>query len=188
MAYYATFQEKRKSGGSMLDVRFNSEPPKAATSRPRPSNIRSKASYLYIGFQPVRKLEDSYDLGKELGSGAFSVVKQGVRKSDGLAVAIKCIKRDGLSPIEVENLKREIEIMREFSHPHLVGLIDVFDEELDDIYLVTELVEGGELFDRIVGKEVYGEPEARVVVTLLLSTLDHLHSLGCVHRDIKAEK
>ena len=49
-------------------------------------------------------------------------------------------------------------------------------------------LQGGELFDRISAKTVYGEAEARVVVTLLLSTLDHLHSNHVVHRDLKPEK
>ena len=44
----------------------------------------------------------------------------------------------------MENLQREVEIMREFSHPHVIGLLDVFDEEKDEIHLVTEFVQVGE--------------------------------------------
>ena len=124
---------------------------------------------------------------RSLGSGAFSVVKKAVRKSDGLVVAIKCITRSKLNHHEVENLKREVDIMREFKHPHVIGLIDVFDEERQEIYLVTEFVSGGELFDRIQAKTTYSEAEARVVVHLLLSTLDHLHTMKVVHRDLKPE-
>lgn len=65
-----------------------------------------------------RKMKDEYTLGQTLGSGAFSVVKKAVRKSDGLVVAIKCITRAKLSHSEVKNLEREVRIMREFHHPH----------------------------------------------------------------------
>ena len=67
-------------------------------------------------------------------------MRKGRRKSDGLVVAIKCIQRHKLKHSEVENLKREVEIMREIVHPHVIGLLDVFDEELKEIYLVTEFV------------------------------------------------
>lgn len=60
-------------------------------------------------------------------------------------------------------------------------------EEGNDIYIVTELVEGGELFDRIVSKSHYNEKGARDLVKLMLETIDYVHRSGYVHRDLKPE-
>jgi hypothetical protein len=133
----------------------------------------------------ARRCEDKYTLGETLGEGAFSVVRKATRKSDGAVFAVKCIQRAALSALEVANLRREIDIMRELQHPHVVGLVEVFEQEELTIYLVQEFVAGGELFDRIQAKTTYGEAEAKVVVHLLLSTLAHLHSHHVVHRDLK---
>lgn len=60
-------------------------------------------------------------------------------------------------------------------------------EEGSDFYIVTELVEGGELFDRIVSKSHYNERAARDLVKLMLETIDYVHKSGYVHRDLKPE-
>ena len=177
MAYYAAFKEARAEGKSLLDIPRTGD---------RPAPIYTTASYRPCTAH-ARLIHDEYTLGDKLGSGAFSVVKKGVRKATGEVVAVKIVKRGGLSKVEAENLSREIAIMREIRHPHVLGLLDVFDTEAEEVYLVTEFVSGGELFDRIQAKTVYTEAEARVLVHLLLSTLDHLHTRGVVHRDIKPE-
>jgi serine/threonine protein kinase len=65
-------------------------------------------------------------------------------------------------------------------------LYETFDEG-SDFYIVTELVEGGELFDRIVSKAHYTEKEARDLIKSLLETLNYMHTTGVVHRDLKPE-
>lgn len=65
-------------------------------------------------------------------------------------------------------------------------LYETFDEGTD-FYIVTELVEGGELFDRIVSKAHYTEKEARDLIKSLLETLNYMHTTGVVHRDLKPE-
>jgi len=133
----------------------------------------------------ARPFSEKYTLENVLGEGSFSVVRKAKRNSDGAVFAVKCIQRSQLSALESANLQREIDIMRDMHHPHVVGLVDVFEKEKDTIYLVQDFVEGGELFDRIQAKTVYTEAEARVVVELMLSTLAHLHSRHVVHRDLK---
>ena len=68
----------------------------------------------------------------------------------------------------------------------LIRLYETFDEG-SDFYIVTELVEGGELFDRIVSKAHYTEKEARDLFKIFLETLAYMHSEGIVHRDLKPE-
>lgn len=65
-------------------------------------------------------------------------------------------------------------------------LFEVFDEGAE-YYIVTELVEGGELFDRIVAKSHYNEHEARNLVKLFLETMAYMHDADVVHRDLKPE-
>lgn len=65
-------------------------------------------------------------------------------------------------------------------------LFETFDEG-SDFYIVTELVEGGELFDRIVSKAHYTEKEARDLIKIMLETMDYMHKTGVVHRDLKPE-
>lgn len=68
----------------------------------------------------------------------------------------------------------------------LCRLFETFDEG-SDFYIVTELVEGGELFDRIVSKAHYTEKEARDLIKIMLETMDYMHKAGIVHRDLKPE-
>lgn len=65
-------------------------------------------------------------------------------------------------------------------------LFETFDEG-SDFYIVTELVEGGELFDRIVSKAHYTEKEARDLIKIMLETMNYMHKSGIVHRDLKPE-
>jgi len=75
-------------------------------------------------------------------------------------VAVKCIKRITLPPDEVEALKDEVSILRDLQHPNIIAMYDFYEEE-EFYYLVMEVMEGGELFDRIVQKSYYNEKEAR---------------------------
>ena len=65
-------------------------------------------------------------------------------------------------------------------------LYETFDEK-STAYIVTELVEGGELFDRIVAKTSYSEKDARDVMKTLLVAIKYIHNNGIVHRDLKPE-
>jgi len=130
-----------------------------------------------------------YTLGKILGRGAFSVVKEGKRKSDGLLFAVKIIKMKTLKEDEILAVRAEIEIMYKLNHPNCVKLVEIFQSEKKNgkVYMVLEILDGGELFDRIVSKGSYSEKEASDVMAVMAGTLAHLHAQGIVHRDLKPE-
>lgn len=133
-----------------------------------------------------RRFEEIYKLGKTLGSGTFSVVREAVHLQTKERYAIKCIKREGLNADDMEALIAEVTILREMHQPNIMTLYDVF-EEPRYYYLVTEFMAGGELFDRIVEKNYYNEKEARDLTKILLGAIKYCHDANIVHRDLKPE-
>jgi len=137
-----------------------------------------------------RKFADHYQLGRELGTGAFSVVKLATvkhsHKNPPEKVAVKIVQRNKLSEEDLESLHTEVQILHDLNHPHIIKLHEVFEEH-GEFYIVTDLVEGGELFDRIVSKSHYTEKEARDLIKIFLEAMKYIHGQGVVHRDLKPE-
>jgi calcium/calmodulin-dependent protein kinase I len=134
---------------------------------------------------PVR-IEDNYKLGKELGRGAFSVVREGIRKANNKKYAIKCISKKLIDKKELTLLEREIDIMKKLQHPNIIQLMEVIDTP-DTLYLVLENAPGGELFDAIVNKGSYSEVDAANIVRQILEAIKYCHEQGIAHRDLKPE-
>ncbi|GAB9470196.1 hypothetical protein Gpo141_00007448 [Globisporangium polare] len=130
---------------------------------------------------------EKYKIGRVIGEGNFSVVKECARKSDGTKFAVKCINKNALNPKDRSNLVQEINILKELDHPNIIKLYDVYDEDAVMCYLVMEYAVGGELFDRIIAKEYYTEAEAKKVVKVVAKVLAYCHSEGVTHRDLKPE-
>jgi len=87
---------------------------------------------------------------------------------------------------ELQLLQREIDIMQKLDHKNIISLEEVYDEK-DTIYLVMELVAGGELFDQIVSRGTYSEADAASIVRQILEAVDYMHGNGIAHRDLKPE-
>ncbi|KAE8904232.1 hypothetical protein PF010_g14777 [Phytophthora fragariae] len=132
------------------------------------------------------KVTDAYTLGKVIGSGSYSVVRESVHKKSKHKFAIKCIKRSELSAEDDEAIQFEVSILQQMKHPHIMTLEEFFVEP-EYYYLVTEFVGGGELFDRIVEKTFYTEKEARDLVKILIDAIKYCHDQNVVHRDLKPE-
>jgi serine/threonine protein kinase len=71
-------------------------------------------------------------------------------------------------------------------HPHVIQLKAIYEKK-GRMYIVMELVTGGELFDRIIARQHFDENDARVLMHILISTVKHMHAHGIVHRDLKPE-
>ena len=131
--------------------------------------------------------------GKRLGSGAFSTVYLGrcahprdPRVEQGRMYAVKQIVQKSLTPEDRAGLKQEIEILKELDSDLVMKLFAVYENK-KFFQLVTELVEGGELFERIVEKDSYSETEAKKVVYNLIKAVAYVHKHDIVHRDLKPE-
>jgi calcium/calmodulin-dependent protein kinase I len=131
-------------------------------------------------------VDAKYEIGKELGRGGFSVVKEGVDRATGEKVAIKFIEKKFVDQEELKLLGREIDIMKKVQHRNVLRLIEIYETD-NHLSLVMELVNGGELFYKIVDKGSYSEREARDIIRQLVEGVDYLHSKGIAHRDLKPE-
>ncbi|KAM9814404.1 death-associated protein kinase 2 isoform 1-T2 [Syngnathus typhle] len=135
-------------------------------------------------------VEDFYDIGEELGSGQFAVVKRCTEKSTGLVFAAKFVKkrqsRASRRGVKREEIEREVDILQQLQHPNVVALHDVY-ENRTDVVLILELVSGGELFDFLARKESLCEEEATQFIKQILDGVQYLHSKRIAHFDLKPE-
>ncbi|XP_069008506.1 ribosomal protein S6 kinase alpha-1 isoform X1 [Embiotoca jacksoni] len=122
---------------------------------------------------------DGYVLKEDIGMGSFSVCKRCVHKTTNTEYAVKMIDKTSTDPSE------EIEILLRYGqHPNIITLKDVYDNG-KQVFLVTELMRGGELLDRILKQKSFSEREASAVLHTITKTVEYLHSQGVVHRDLK---
>ncbi|KAG1958537.1 ribosomal protein S6 kinase alpha-1 [Pimephales promelas] len=144
--------------------------------------IQSNVHLSGILQQPHRgtlQFTDVYDIKEDIGVGSYSICRRCVHKSSGMDYAVKIINKEKRDPAE------EVEILRRYGqHPNIITLKDVFDEGRS-VYLVTELMKGGELLDKILRQKFFSEREASAVLHTITKTVEYLHAQGVVHRDLK---
>ncbi|KAL4655955.1 calcium/calmodulin-dependent protein kinase type 1 isoform X1 [Arapaima gigas] len=130
-------------------------------------------------------IKEIYDFKEVLGTGAFSEVVLAEEKRTQKLVAIKCIPKKALEGKE-NSIENEIAVLHKIKHANIVSLEDIFESK-SHLYLVMQLVSGGELFDRIVEKGFYTEKDASKLIKQILDAVKYLHDMGIVHRDLKPE-
>uniref|UniRef100_A0A8C6AZ65 Ribosomal protein S6 kinase n=4 Tax=Odontoceti TaxID=9722 RepID=A0A8C6AZ65_MONMO len=122
---------------------------------------------------------DGYVVKETIGVGSYSECKRCVHKATTMEYAVKVIDKSKRDPSE------EIEILLRYGqHPNIITLKDVYDDG-KHVYLVTELMRGGELLDKILRQKFFSEREASFVLHTIGKTVEYLHSQGVVHRDLK---
>uniref|UniRef100_A0A8C9NKY5 non-specific serine/threonine protein kinase n=1 Tax=Serinus canaria TaxID=9135 RepID=A0A8C9NKY5_SERCA len=122
---------------------------------------------------------DGYEVKEDIGVGSYSVCKRCVHKASNMEYAVKIIDKSKRDPTE------EIEILLRYGqHPNIITLKDVYDDG-KYVYVVTELMKGGELLDKILRQKFFSEREASAVLFTITKTVEYLHTQGVVHRDLK---
>ena len=128
-----------------------------------------------------------YQLGKTLGIGAFGKVKLAHHIITGQKVAAKILNKGKIKHMEMaEKVRREINILKMCTHPHIIRLYEVIDTPTD-IFVIMEFVSGGELFDYIVSRGRLPPDEARYFFHQIISGIEYCHFHKIVHRDLKPE-
>ncbi|GAA6030468.1 hypothetical protein JCM8097_006162 [Rhodosporidiobolus ruineniae] len=128
-----------------------------------------------------------YKTGRTLGQGTYAVVKECVHIKTGKYYACKVINKRLMAGRE-HMIRNEIAVLKSISqgHTNIVTLWDYFETQ-NNLYLVTDLCQGGELFDRICAKSYFLEEDAAKLVRTVMGAVEYLHQHGIVHRDIKPE-
>lgn len=135
----------------------------------------------------MSRFEDNYEIGDELGKGAYATVYRCKHRKTGETWAVKVVDKSKAGPKDINDVQHEVTMMKTVGHhPHVVQLIEFFDTP-QNMYLVLELLEGGMLFDRIVQLKHYSEACASRLIKNFLLALEHIHSKGIMHRDLKPE-
>lgn len=133
----------------------------------------------------VESIEDIYMLGEKIGDGNFAVVRIGIKSDTQQKHALKIIDKKKIIGKE-SMLTDEIRIMKSCNHENIVKLYDTLDTKCD-VYLIMELVTGGDLFDEISSAVKFDEVIASSFSCDIAQALSYLHHRNIVHRDLKPE-
>ena len=148
--------------------------------------------YVFIKTDPAYQKKDEfpssllkkYVIAKTLGSGVSSSVVLAFRKSDNMAVAIKCVTK--LTSAKRDLAENEVNKLMSMSHPFIIGLIDYVPTK-NKSYLVLEFARQGELFDEIALKGKKNEDVAKFLFYQMVDAIDYMHENDIAHRDLKPE-
>ncbi|WCJ35991.1 calcium-dependent protein kinase 1 [Euphorbia peplus] len=151
-----------------------------------PAPIRVLKDVIPLAHRPG--ISDKYILGRELGRGEFGITYLCTDRETKHALACKSIsKRKLRTAVDIEDVRREVAIMSSLpDHDNVVKLKATYEDH-ENVHLVMELCEGGELFDRIVARGHYSERAAAGIAKTIGEVVKMCHQNGVMHRDLKPE-
>jgi calcium-dependent protein kinase len=139
----------------------------------------SKSKFIHSGNPGV--INDLYHVGNQLGQ--TGTVRKAVHKLTKQSRAVKIIKKQEQDAGKFHN---EVNMLSKMSHPNIVQIYEFFEDKTN-FYIISEFCAGGELFEKITEKGMFGEKDAAYIVKQILSAVCYLHNNNVVHRDIKPE-
>merc|ERR1712137_386300 len=157
------------------------EPKRKSRPIPEASMLRINAG---TRVEIPKTFEQVYKRHEELGSGAFATVYRVEHRETGAVYAAKVI--DKKVTADDDRIAEELAILEKVRHPYVIELVEVFETQ-EHLYVITELVTGGELFDRIVQKGTFTERDAADLIRKVVEGLAYLHDMDIIHRDLKPE-
>ncbi|KAI4319124.1 hypothetical protein MLD38_032761 [Melastoma candidum] len=179
-------EKRRKENGRRKKGKDSRQNPYSEDPVRSPAPIRVLKDVAVMGGRT--RIGDKYTLGRELGRGEFGITYLCTDRETREALACKSIsKRKLRTAVDVEDVRREVAIMSTLpEHPNIVKLKATYEDN-ENVHLVMELCEGGELFDRIVARGHYSERAAAGVARTIAEVVRMCHANGVMHRDLKPE-
>ncbi|XP_072771407.1 serine/threonine-protein kinase Chk2 [Nerophis lumbriciformis] len=134
------------------------------------------------------ELRDKYLLTRRIGTGVCGEVRLAFERSTCKKFAVKIINKKNFQSegTATRNAQTEIEILQRVDHPCLIKTQDFYQTD-DSFFIVLEMMEGGELFQRVKVQQRLSEPVAKLYFYQMLQAVQYLHSNGIIHRDLKPE-
>ncbi|KAL6911746.1 hypothetical protein ACP4OV_000551 [Aristida adscensionis] len=172
-----------RPGGAAAAADAPPPPPGMRRGAPAPAELTANV----LG-HPTPSLREHYALGRKLGQGQFGTTYLCTDLATGVDYACKSIaKRKLITREDVEDVRREIQIMHHLAgHRNVVAIKGAY-EDPQYVHIVMELCAGGELFDRIIERGHYSERKAAELTRIIVGVVEACHSLGVIHRDLKPE-
>jgi calcium-dependent protein kinase len=136
--------------------------------------------------EKTSKITDDYTIVKRLGKGAYSEVFFANQKVSGMQRCVKVTRKKNLDIKDGEAIFEEVRILRDIDHPHIMKVYEYYQDQ-SSIYIISEYLAGGELFDRIIESKCFNEKTAANYMQQILSAVAYLHGHNVIHRDLKPE-
>ncbi|KAL3071864.1 hypothetical protein niasHT_031055 [Heterodera trifolii] len=132
------------------------------------------------------RFSDYYTLFEEIGEGKFGKVYRCVEKATDLMLAAKCIKIR--KDTDFEKVEKEVNIMTQMRHKCIAQIYDAFATTDNDVILIMEIVQGGELFDRVADDSyILTEMAVALIMFQICEAIRYIHSQNIIHLDLKPE-
>ncbi|KAI8878035.1 Pkinase-domain-containing protein, partial [Backusella circina FSU 941] len=127
-----------------------------------------------------------YQLVEELGRGSYGCLFLGQSLPDTRYIAVKVLSKTGLDPEQLALQQLEIDIQSQLHHPNVLALHHTLHER-DEVYMIMELCDQGDLFDHVVHHQPLSEHEIKLYFGQVLDAVEYMHQHSVYHRDIKLE-
>ena len=141
-------------------------------------------------FKQVYNFAANYKLGRELGAGAFGTVKLATHRRSKMVCAVKIIKKIKLQEQKIYQTlnKNEFEVLELTDHPHITRIFELM-EDSRNYYIVSELMSGGHLMEKLLNKQdtCFAEHTTAKIIYQMLLALNFMHTKNIMHRDLKPE-
>ena len=142
----------------------------------------------FKNLKQVKNIHDVYKFEELLGKGSFGQVRKATRYGSNNQVAVKIVEKMSLNanPMLPQLMISELTVLQKCVHPNIMGVTELLEDD-DCFYISCELLDGGELFDRIIQVQHFSESKAAMIVNQILLAINYMHSKNITHRDLKPE-
>ena len=149
-----------------------------------PQEIYSSSSNII--FKLTSDVYDNYTKLKDIQSGTTGSVSKILHKELNIQRALKYINIKDNQKLLGE-AKKEISILKNLDHPNIEKIYEYYEKENESINIIMELVDGQELFSKLMKESRFSEQNAAIIMYQIFSSIKYCHDNGIIHRDIKAE-